>query len=245
LHVWPPLTSETTRAQASALAAAIDAANQRGSFVELVAARLQAMRYRDLSLRMLIPDSTLTLFILGLLAVRHRLVDEPRRHTRAIVAWMTAGALAWATFWIVLYRMPDRWIPTLTWQVRAGFGLVQDQWLCFTFIGGLTLFLAYRPVWIGRLAPFGWAGRMALTNYMLQIAALDALVSGYGFLLRLRPVVGICAAALLFGVEVAISRAWLTRFRFGPLEWLWRCATYARWQPIRRSREIPEALTAV
>jgi len=40
-------------------------------------------------------------------------------------------------------------------------------------------------------------------------------------------------ALALFAVEVALSRCWLSRFYYGPLEWLWRSATYARWQPLR------------
>ena len=34
-------------------------------------------------------------------------------------------------------------------------------------------------------------------------------------------------------VQLWWSKAWLDRFAFGPVEWLWRCATYRRWQPIR------------
>ena len=44
---------------------------------------------------------------------------------------------------------------------------------------------------------------------------------------------------LLFGVavtaaQILFSRAWLRRFRFGPLEWLWRSVTYGRWQTLAR-----------
>ncbi|QYU67287.1 DUF418 domain-containing protein [Leptolyngbya sp. 15MV] len=45
----------------------------------------------------------------------------------------------------------------------------------------------------------------------------------------------------LYGVVLAAwvvmltwSQPWLARFRFGPLEWLWRCLTYGRWVPMRR-----------
>ena len=30
----------------------------------------------------------------------------------------------------------------------------------------------------------------------------------------------------VWGVQILWSKAWLTRFRFGPIEWVWRCATY-------------------
>jgi uncharacterized protein len=75
---------------------------------------------------------------------------------------------------------------------------------------------------------------MALTNYMVQAAVLDALASGYGFGLKLRPRVYVVAAVVLFATEARVSRAWLARYRFGPLEWLWRVFTYARLQPLRR-----------
>ncbi|HCY02445.1 MAG TPA: DUF418 domain-containing protein, partial [Erythrobacter sp.] len=35
-------------------------------------------------------------------------------------------------------------------------------------------------------------------------------------------------------VMLAWSKPWLDRFRFGPLEWLWRCLTYWRLFPLRR-----------
>jgi len=114
-------------------------------------------------------------------------------------------------------------------------GLIQDQWLCFTYIGAIVLLLAYRPIWTARLAIFCFAGRQALTNYMVQAAVLDALSSGYGAGLTLRPYAYTAAAVLLFGMEAVGSRAWLTKFRFGPLEWIWRMVTYASIQPVRRS----------
>ena len=77
-------------------------------------------------------------------------------------------------------------------------------------------------------------GRMALTNYLAQTAlgllVLDGLFT-FGTLGR--------AEILLFVVTVwalqlAWSKPWLERFRFGPVEWLWRCATYRTIQPFRR-----------
>jgi uncharacterized protein len=85
------------------------------------------------------------------------------------------------------------------------------------------------------LAQVGLAGRMALTNYLIQAAVLDALASGYGFGLKIRPLIYLPAALALFGLETVASSAWLTRYRYGPLEWLWRSITYARLQPLSRS----------
>ena len=37
----------------------------------------------------------------------------------------------------------------------------------------------------------------------------------------------------LFAVQAVFSRWWLGRYRYGPLEWVWRCVTYWRWEPNR------------
>jgi uncharacterized protein len=43
-------------------------------------------------------------------------------------------------------------------------------------------------------------------------------------------------------VIVLFSNVWLARFRYGPLEWLWRMATYAKREPLRRDDEEVLAL---
>jgi uncharacterized protein len=183
----------------------------------------------------LLPDTNLALFCLGLLALRHGILDDPRRHRNLITGWMVFGVLSWAAHWLVLRSLPELPIPGIGGPLSQGLGLLNEQWLCLSYIGAVVLLLAYRPAWHPRLRAFGAAGRMALTNYMLQAAVLDALASGYGLKLRLRPAAYVLAALLLFGAEAAFSTAWLKRYRFGPLEWLWRTVTYARPQPLRRA----------
>lgn len=227
-----PVTTEVTAAWATwsdvplapsaglALRGNVDNAAAEGSYRQLVAARwalFVATTTGDW--RSLLPDVNVALFVLGLLAVRHRVIDEPARHVRLIAGWMIAGALSWLLSW-------------------SGFphalGLVQDQWLCLTYIGAALLLFTRHPAWIARLAAVGHAGRMALTNYMLQAILLDMLASAYGAGLKLRPFVYAPAAVALFAVEARLSTLWLGRYRFGPLEWIWRTVTYWQWQPLAR-----------
>ena len=79
------------------------------------------------------------------------------------------------------------------------------------------------------------AGRMALTNYLTQtilgVLVLtawlgDAEVNRSGIVLFV---------ATVWALQLWWSQAWLSRFRFGPAEWLWRVATYRRRQPLRGS----------
>jgi uncharacterized protein len=221
-----------------AFARTIDVPRVEASYFTLVGARWTLFVARLHTWRAFVPDTNLALFILGLLAVRYRVLEEPRRHVRLIVGWMTVGALSWTIAWSMeLFGVPS--LPKLPMPAMAGpllraFGFVDDQWLCLTYIGAVALLLAYRPQWQWPLRLFGQAGRMALTNYMLQVVVLDVLASGYGFGLKLRPYSYVVAAVALFAVEAAFSRAWLSRYRFGPLEWLWRTVTYLQRQPLGR-----------
>ena len=223
-----------------ALRQAVEAAAQHGSYPALLAARWSLFvgnlphGWTDL-----LPDTNLALFILGLLAVRCGIVDQPARHVRLIAGWMTFGVLSWALNWLVLSNLPATGSAGLDHALAVGFGFVQDQWLCLAYIGAVLLLLAKLPVWTARLAPVGQAGRMALTNYMVQAALLDLLASGYGFGLRLRPYVYAPAALVCFVVVAAASVAWLRRYRFGPLEWVWRTVTYAEPQPLLRGAGTP------
>jgi uncharacterized protein len=233
-HSW--WSGAPVSADASALLRqAVEAAAQQGDYFTLLSARwaLFAGTFPHMW-RGFLPDINLALFILGFLAVRSGVFDEPRRHVRLIFSWMTLGALSWGASWAVLRHLPPVPAPGADWPLADGLGLIHDQWLCLTYVGAVVLLLAFRPMWKTWLAPVGCAGRMALTNYMVQAGVLDVLSSGYGFALHLRPLVYGPAAVLLFGLEAAASWAWLTRYRFGPLEWLWRTVTYAQVQTLRR-----------
>lgn len=77
-------------------------------------------------------------------------------------------------------------------------------------------------------------GRMALTNYLahslLGLVLVPALVDTDG--LTRTTVAGFVVAVWL--LQLAYSASWLHHFRYGPVEWLWRCATYRRLLPIAR-----------
>lgn len=87
--------------------------------------------------------------------------------------------------------------------------------------------------WLNLLAP---AGRMALTNYLLQSLVMTTLFFGYGlgYFDQLPRAWQPLLVLAFFALQVALSRWWMTRFRFGPAEWLWRAATYGHLPPMRR-----------
>jgi len=92
-----------------------------------------------------------------------------------------------------------------------------------------TLVLAFQnPVWRRRLMPFSYVGRMALTNYLLQTVLCTMLYYSYGFGLfgKVGPLLGLVPTVVIYGLQVPFSKWWLSKHRYGPMEWLWRRLTY-------------------
>ena len=215
---------ESARAVASTVNGARALAERQDSYAALIAARLAHMAWFYRQPFFFMPGATLTLFLTGVLLVRHGVFENPLAHSRVLTFLGAFGLVSWlAANWLLERGGPD-----------LLFLVFHDQWLAFTYVSVALFLLARWPSLIGRLAPVGNAGRMALTNYLLQIATLDLLFSGYAIGMgQIRPVVGVSAALTCFAAEVLLSTIWLARFRVGPAEWVWRSLTYGRLQPLR------------
>jgi uncharacterized protein len=112
-------------------------------------------------------------------------------------------------------------------------------------LGILPLSLGYVAVcclmWLdGRrrdqLRHFAAVGRMALTNYVGQSVICTLLYRGTGLGLggTMGPTLYLSIGFAVYAVQVLLSRLWLERFRFGPLEWLWRMLTYGERLPLAK-----------
>jgi uncharacterized protein len=109
---------------------------------------------------------------------------------------------------------------------------------------GLLLLIIKSGIFAPLQLAFAAAGKMALTNYLMQTVVCVTIFYGFGFALfgaferhELYYIVGsICIAQLICSV------LWLKMFRFGPFEWLWRSLTYWKLQPMRDAGggSIPE-----
>jgi uncharacterized protein len=45
---------------------------------------------------------------------------------------------------------------------------------------------------------------------------------------------GLVLSVIIWLIQLPISTLWLSRFRFGPFEWLWRTLTYGQTQPMSK-----------
>ncbi|MGJ7033214.1 DUF418 domain-containing protein [Niabella hirudinis] len=89
-------------------------------------------------------------------------------------------------------------------------------------------------LWI--LQPLRYAGRMALTNYILQSFFGVVIYYGIGFGLGAQsgPAVFMPIAVGVFLLQVLYSNLWFRYFNYGPLEWIWRILTYGKRLPLRK-----------
>lgn len=86
------------------------------------------------------------------------------------------------------------------------------------------------------LRHFAPVGRMALTNYVGQSVICSLIFYGTGLGLggSMGPTYYLPIGFAVYAVQVLVSRLWLERFTFGPLEWVWRMLTYGQWVPLAK-----------
>jgi len=120
-------------------------------------------------------------------------------------------------------------------------------WRQFNYWGSLPLagsylglvYLGCRRVPRGPLvASMAAVGRTAFTNYLLQTVLATSVFYGHGLGLfgHLSRVELAGVVLAIWAVQIPASVLWLRRFRYGPVEWLWRTLTYGEQQAVRRGR---------
>ncbi len=184
-------------------------------------------------------NTILFAFLVGLYAGQRRLLEDLTRRGRGMVGAMLAG-LALTSFGNAYSWLGLSWGPEVSWIAGTannwGLTLFYVAAVCALFVRGGAAARALRF-----MAP---AGRMGLTNYLMQsVFMMWFFFESYGASLP-NPgrtlMVGV-HVAFFFGVQVPLSHWWLARYRFGPAEWVWRSLTYGGAQPMRRVAEEQRA----
>jgi uncharacterized protein len=129
-------------------------------------------------------------------------------------------------------RHPDSFAPVLRWAMPLA-----ETSGALVALGHVALvMLAHRGGWLPALqVRLRAVGRMAFTNYIAHTVICTTIFFGHGFAqwgAWSRPQLMILALAV-WALQLWWSPWWLARFRFGPLEWLWRSLTYRKRPPFR------------
>jgi uncharacterized protein len=192
------------------------------------------------------PESSLArfaMFLLGLYVGRRRIFQDIPKHIqfiRRIFWWglpmglVSMGAeriLNTTMGYKVFGEQQATLLPQLIGDVLFVYG---STLLAFGYAAGITL-LAQQHRGRQLLAPLEAAGRLALTVYLSSSIMFGALFYGFAFgnVFWLGPAAVTGYAVLFFAIQIAFCFWWTNRFRFGPMEWLWRSLTYLKFQPMR------------
>ena len=118
--------------------------------------------------------------------------------------------------------------------------VVQQISLSAFYVAAVTLLYWRRPS-RGLLPALAPLGRMGLTTYLGQTAFGLLLFYGLGFgmLGKLGVAAAVGASIAFYILQILMAQAWMTRFRLGPVEWLWRSLTYFKLQPNSRGASQP------
>ena len=199
-----------------------------GGFLDVLAFRLREIPLIAYLHAYIFPR-TIGLFLLGALAWRTGILRNPPRRLLFSIA---AACICLGAALILAHA--GRLIP------GGRIGALAEP------LGTILLALGYGAAIIGiagldggkRL--LGWAapvGRMAFTNYLTQSVILGWIFYGYGLGLfgKLGVTSALAIGIAVYIVQVPFSAWWLARYRYGPVEWLWRTLMYGEAQPMALS----------
>lgn len=84
---------------------------------------------------------------------------------------------------------------------------------------------------------FRVSGKMTLTNYLMQNILAAFLFSGIGFKIynTLPYWFYFFLAVFVFIIQLFISKWWLSKYNYGPVEWLWRVLSYRKMFPFKKT----------
>ncbi len=184
----------------------------------------------------------LGLFLLGAWFIRSGAIARPESYPRLYnmlqwVALPVGTVMMLVSFWL----LPTNDLARMDMEVALATAL--------NLVGSLLMSLGYMAwvirglesaAWAPKLQMLAPAGRMALTNYLLQSLVCALIFNNYGLGLyeQLSRAWQVPFVILFFALQVALSKWWMNRFHFGPMEWLWRAFTYLKLPKLQKKEEV-------
>ena len=177
------------------------------------------------------------MFLLGVWFVRSGVMEDAQAHLplfrKLVLFGIPIGVgLGLLGSFIAISSTPG--IDRDGFMAARGLAMLGNLPACLGYVGMAVLMLHSKSVFAGIrvLAPFG---RMALTHYLVQSVICSLYFYGYGLghwgMARSWQVVFV---GVVLASQIAFSHWWLARYRFGPMEWLWRGFTYRETPVMRR-----------
>ncbi len=212
-----------------------NAAIAAGDYGTLVAHRLGEQWLEPLSNALFFAFETIPLMLIGMALYRMGFFSGGFARGK-MIGWgwagLIAGGLLHLAIGLVVQAGGFSFYGTLA--AFMGWSPLPRLWMV---LGLAALLVVYSPSatgWLGERVRA--AGRAAFTNYLGTSVLMMFVFHGwalglFGQLNRPQLYIVVVAAWV---VMLAWSKPWLDRYRYGPLEWLWRCLTYRTLFPLKK-----------
>jgi len=176
-------------------------------------------------------------FLLQKLDFFNRLNEQKKLLKRTL--WISLGTAIFIGVGfnlMIFYKLaPLKFFHPLYWLVLSTMIFIATG-ICLLYTNGkLKTIFSY----------FSAGGKMTLTNYITQNILAAFIFSGIGL--------GIAdtmpywfyfsLAVFVFIIQLFISKWWLSKYNYGPIEWLWRSASYLKLFPFKKTQ--PQAITEI
>ncbi len=192
------------------------------------------------------PESSLAvfaMFLLGLYVGRSRILHDVPQHLpliRKVFGWgvgigVTGATAEWLLGQYFGYAVFSENTASSEIQFLGDILFAYGSTaLALGYAAGIVL-LAQGQNWMPVVRSLENLGKLALTVYLSGTVMFTMLFYGYGFgqIFLIGPAGTTAYAILFFTIQVVFCAWWLRRFRFGPMEWVWRSLTYRKVQPLR------------
>ncbi len=128
-------------------------------------------------------------------------------------------------------------------QLENFFLMVLQEQLSGAFIAlfYMTTIVLFAQTTVGQklLQPFAHVGRLSMSNYLLQSIGMTFIFYSYGLGLygSISYTAGFVLVFAFFLIQILISKWWVARFQYGPIEYIWRWVTYGQ-KPTFKKQKI-------
>jgi uncharacterized protein len=175
---------------------------------------------------------TLGRFLFGYYILRRQILVQPGKYKWLIKrVWKVSlvGLLVYIALWLL------RDLQILTAKLLIYPLLKLGIFAAALFYSTSIIFLFEGARLTKLMKAFSDLGRMTLTNYLMESFVYIIIFYNIGFgLLGEWSLTTIWVAALvLYFLQIIFSRWWLSKFAYGPVEWIWRQLAYQKRFPIR------------
>lgn len=214
-------------------------AYQSGTPIDIVKTRFEEVKPAYFGMPFYLPG-ILGLFLLGMWTWRKGIFQDPQANRSQLLRGLWIGAILGVGGSVVLnfvLKASENIEGTPSPIQIVGFLLRVFVTPAHSMFYVCAIVLLYQTE-MGRrmMTPFAAVGRTALSSYLGQSLIATTLFYSYGGGLfgKYGPAWLLLPTVVIYGLQVPLANWWLTKYRFGPMEWVWRSMTYGKLQPMQK-----------